>query len=311
MNNSSKVVAFAAKASGASQTPTLGKQLKVTTTEHLQKLFQQMFDHLDDFLFDRVDKDASHTDQNIYFEAMRHLRLKKQAMQDVFLAKFTTGFNDTLKAAEKAPTLNAFTKDALDNLLLVNDDELEESLAVSNMVAKARSLHKEQLFALEQRCKLIFHGIREITTDNLPVGPGVICNAFKDSVKILDVEIKVKLIAYKLLDRYLVQELGACYYQLNKLLAEAGVLPTIRLHIPHTPSTSPRTRPAGPTQTPANMPASNAPSGYTSHPGAMSAEMFGTLQHLLLAQRNMSAPTPGNSFTASHHGGGQVLHARR
>ena len=307
MNNSSKVVAFAAKASGASQTPLLGKQLKVTATKHLQKLFQQMFDHLDDFLFDRVDKGASHTDQNIYFEAMRHLRLKKQAMHDVFLAKFATGFNDSLKATEKTTTLNAFTKDALDNLLLVNDDELEESLAISNMVAKARSLHKEPLFALEQRCKVIFNGIREITADNLPVGPGVICHAFKGAVKILDVEIKVKLIAYKLLDRYLVQELGACYYELNKLLAEAGVLPTIRLHIPHAPSSSePRTRPVGSAQTHANMPASYAAAGYTSQPGAMSAEMFGTLQHLLLAQRNMSAHQPASTFDTrtSNPGGG-------
>ena len=306
MNNSSKVVAFAAKASGASQTSMLGKQLKVTTTEHLQKLFQQMFDHLDDFLFDRVDKGASHADQNIYFEAMRHLRLKKQSMHDVFLAKFATGFNDALKAAEKIPALNAFTKDALDNLLLVNDDELEESLAVSNMVAKARSLHKEPLFALEQRCKVIFNGTREITSDNLPVGPGAICHAFKDAVKTLDVEVKVKLIAYKLLDRYLVQELGACYYELNKLLAEAGVLPTIRLHIPYAPSNGPRTQPAGPTQTHAHMPASYAPAGYAAQPGAMPAEMFGTLQHLLLAQRNLSSHTPEGFFDprAAHHGGG-------
>ena len=126
MNNSSKVVAFAAKVPGAGQASTLSKQLKAITAGHLQKLFLQMFDHLDDFLFDRVDQGASTADQNVYFEAMRHLRLKKQSMQEMFLAKFSTGFNEAIKGAEKTPTLNAFTKDALDNLLLVNDDELEE-----------------------------------------------------------------------------------------------------------------------------------------------------------------------------------------
>ena len=309
MNSSSKVVAFAAKGSGAAQASTLGKQLKVTTAEHLQKLFQQMFDHLDDSLFDRADKGASNGDQNLYFEAMRHLRLKKQAMQDVFLAKFATGFNDAIKGADKAPTLNAFTKDALDNLLLVNDDELEESLAVSNMVGKARTLHKEQLFALEQRCKAIFGDAREITADNLPVGPGIICNAFKGAVKILEVEVKIKLIAYKLLDRYLVQELGTCYYELNKLLAEAGVLPTIRLHVPHIPHSSAgasRAQHAAPGAAPNGHPsAAYAPAGYAPASGGSPAEIFGTLQHLLLAQRNMAEHTPGGAFNApgSNHGG--------
>ncbi len=298
MNNSSKVVAFAAKASGTAQAPTLSKQLKVTTVEHLQKLFQQMFDHLDDFLFDRADKGASSDEQNVYFEAMRHLRLKKQAMQDVFLAKFATGFNDTINGAEKTPAVNAFTKDVLDNLLLVNDDELEESLAISNMVAKARSLHKEQLYALEQRCRAIFSNTREITADNLPVGPGVICNAFKGAVKILDVEVKVKLIAYKLLDRYLVHELGACYYALNKLLVDAGVLPTIRLQIPHSPPGVARARNAGPVP-PGNVnPAPYASAGYASQPGAIPAEMFGTLQHLLMEQRGMSDHTAASGSGA-------------
>ena len=310
MNNSSKVVAFAPKASAVGQ-PTLGKQLKVITTGHLQKLFQQMFDHLDDFLFDRADKGAANGDQNVYFEAMRHLRLKKQSMQDVFLAKFATGFNDAVKGAEKAPALNAFTKDALDNLLLVNDDELEESLAVSNMIAKARNLHKEQLFALEQRCKEIFSDTREITADNLPIGPGVICNAFKGAVKILDVEVKVKLIAYKLLDRYLVQELGACYYELNKLLAEAGVLPTIRLHIPHASPGAARARHPGSTAPMnANLPAASyAPAGYSSQPGAMPMEMFGTLQHLLMTQRAMSEHAPGAFNPRASSNGGAVQNA--
>lgn len=297
--SNNKVVAFAAKASEFAQATSLSKQLKVTTAEHLQKLFQQMFDHLDDFLFDRADKGMSGDDQNIYFEAMRHLRLKKKVMQDVFLAKFATGFNEAIKGAEKSPTLNAFTKDALDNLLLVNDDELEESLAVSNMVAKARSLHKEQLFALEQRCKAIFNDTRDITADNLPIGPGVICNAFKGAVKILDVEVKIKLIAYKLLDRYLVQELSTCYYTLNKLLADAGVLPTIRLHIPHAPAGDTRARHAGPAApSHAPMSTSYAPAGTSSQPGPIQTEVFDTLQHLLMAQRNLPGHAPGSGFDA-------------
>ncbi len=303
MNSSSKVVAFAAKASGAAHASTLSKQLKTTTTEHLQKLFQQMFDHLDDFLFDRADKGMASGDQNVYFEAMRHLRLKKQSMQDMFLAKFATGFNESIKGAQKTSSVNAFTKDALDNLLLVNDDELEESLAVSNMVAKARNLHKEQLFALEQRCKAIFNEGQEITAENLPVGPGVICNAFKGAAKILDVEVKVKLIAYKLLDRYLVQELGNCYYELNKLLAEAGVLPTIRLHVPQPSSGSTRARMPGATvPTGTSMPGSYTPTAYSSQPGTLPAEMFGTLQHLLMAQRNGSEHPSSGGFATNAPG---------
>jgi len=57
-------------------------------------------------------------------------------------------------------------KNALDELLLVNDDELEESLAISNMISKSYSLFREILFALDQRYSYLLNvtGIEKETT---------------------------------------------------------------------------------------------------------------------------------------------------
>jgi hypothetical protein len=275
------------------QIASLGKQVRDTATGHLQKLFQNMFDHLDDFLFDQADKSEKAAPQSAYFEAMRRVRLQKDQMRSAFLSKFHAGFNDAIGGPRATAAANLFEKGSLDSLLLVNDEELEESLAVTNMVAKAKNLHKEHLYALEQRFRAMYQGRAEITADTNPLGPQVICTAFKGAAKGLDVELKVKLVMYKLFDRYLVHELGAAYEAVNALLADAGVLPAIRVRATVNPAGAARA--PAPRASASTPPASGAAtSNGNVAPRGAQPQVFDTLQHLLMMQRRMSAHASGD-----------------
>lgn len=288
MSNGSKVVAFAAKGTvdGAISTARangLVNQLRNKAAEQLKQLFQSMFDHLDDFLFDMADKSSgAKGDQNTYFDAMRHVRLKKEAMRDVFIAKFVNGYNDTGKKDDKRDPGSLFGAGSLDGLLLVNDEELEESLAISNVVTKARSHHKESLFALEQRFAALLDDRAIITGEAHPVGPKTICDAFKGAVKTLEADFKVKLIVYKLFDRYLINELGNCYFELNKMFMDAGILPAIRVRAPtHAPSA----RSTGGTAQATGAPSSGMAQGNSAPMPGGAVEMFNSLQQMLMLQR--------------------------
>lgn len=296
MSNGSKVVAFAAKgtvdgAISAARSNGLANQLRNKAAEQLKSLFQNMFDHLDDFLFDMADKSSgAKGEQNTYFDAMRQVRLKKDGIREVFIAKFVNAYNDAGKKDEKREPGSLFGSGALDGLLLVNDDELEESVAVSNMISKAKNHHKENLFALEQRYSALLENGAAITGETLPVGPGVICNAFKGAVKTLEADFKVKLIVYKLFDRYLVNELGNCYFELNKMFLDAGILPAIRVRAPvHAPSM--RSTPATPS---AAGIAPGLSQGFLpgGAPAGGNVELFSSLQQMLMQQRGSTGAMP-------------------
>lgn len=296
MTNTNKVVAFTGKASAstslnATQLAALSQQVKSTAADQLKKLFAHMFDHLDDLLFDLADKSDSGSQQSSYFDAMRTLRMQRERMQELFIAKFSSGFSAALKKESESSGRNALSHKALDELLLVDDDDLEESLAITNMVSKARSAFKEHLYAIEQRLQAMYYGTATINSDNNPVGPQNICESFKGAMALLNFELKVKLIVYKIFERSVVQGLDTCYYALNTLMAEAGVLPTIRVRAPLNPN------PAAP-PTRGGAPAARGPAAASGD--ASSTDSFAALQQLLLLQRHGGTPS-GTGF-----GGGAI-----
>jgi hypothetical protein len=293
--NTNKVVAFTGKpAAGtslnAAQIAALTSQVKTGASEQLTKLFTHMFDHLDDLLFDLADKSDSGTQQASYFDAMRSLRMQRDRMLELFIAKFGNNFTQTLTRKGESGNLGELSFKALDDLLLVDDNDLEESLAVTNMVSKARNQFKEHLYALEQRLQAMHYGVVTINGDNNPLGPQAVCEAFKGAMAIQTLDLKVKLIVYKIFERSVVQSLDTCYYALNTLMAEAGVLPTIRVRAPVNPN------PAGPATRPAAPGARSAPprageSGQGAAPSA--ADAFAALQELLGQQRHGGGASGG------------------
>jgi hypothetical protein len=96
-------------------------------------------------------------------------------------------------------------------LNLLQDAELEESLAVGNLTTKAESRYRPEL--LEMR----FHLARLLGRERLPersnpYGPFAVCEAFRRALVLADgVEPSVRMVIYKLLDRHLMDRLGDFY----------------------------------------------------------------------------------------------------
>ena len=67
---------------------------------------------------------------------------------------------------------------------------------------------------------------------NNPIGPAPLCQAFRQAMREFEVNVKVKLIIYKLFDRYVMAGLEPLYDEVNAELIRAGVLPQIRHQLP-------------------------------------------------------------------------------
>src|SRR5574337_2186343 len=77
---------------------------------------------------------------------------------------------------------------------------------------------------LERRC----HGGRKIDDATNPVAPATLSQAFREALQELSADMRVKLIIYKLFDRYVLSMLEQLYQELNTELVRAGVLPQLR-----------------------------------------------------------------------------------
>jgi hypothetical protein len=191
----------------------------------------RMLGKVDDTLFEWSEKSESKVDQNIYFDAMRELRLKRASMEIGFKAQLMEGFNREIRKEGEGKG----DKLLAEEMSLVDEDGLEESLAVENMVSKIEVECKQELHHLNRRVGLLLND-PEMERAKNPIGPEVICSAFLEACGHFESGIKVKLIVLKLFDRHVVgEEIRPLYQEINKLLIDKGVLPELRHEIKRMP----------------------------------------------------------------------------
>lgn len=204
-----------------------------TSASQLETALRGVFDNLDDVLFELAEKAASNAVQVQYFDGMRELRKSRPIIErrfrdnvDQAFADFANGVSSERSSATDNSSIESRTAGsvATSGLSLVDDSELEESLAIAGMVAKAESRLSRPLYALNQRLAII-NGVAEVDTRLNPVGPLVVSHAFQRTLSTVDVSLEIKLITYKLFERYVMTALEKLYDEINADLIRAGVLP--------------------------------------------------------------------------------------
>ncbi|MFC5698858.1 DUF1631 domain-containing protein [Pseudomonas sp. GCM10022186] len=285
MQTDAKVVPLNKGAAQQSPTSPVGRlpvaliQVRDRMAVQLKQALQMLFDNADDTLFEMADRATSNAEQNAFFEAMRDLRLKRKSIERTFLQKVFESFS-SLQQYEvgKAPQLGAVS---FDSLSLVQNDELEETVALDAMVAKVMSRDGIALGHLTARLNMLVS--KKIEDRTNPLGPRQLCESFLDACRSLGVEIKVKLIILKLFEKYVLTELDQIYAEANQSLVAAGVLPDLR-------STAPARRQPEPAAPAARTAQPRAPveGGQATEEGVQ--EVFGVLQELLSEVRGTALP---------------------
>ncbi|MGK0169240.1 MAG: hypothetical protein ACI9W2_000960, partial [Gammaproteobacteria bacterium] len=192
----------------------------------LAEILPTVLDKVDDALFDLADKGENNQVQTLYFDAMREVRLRRTSIEADFRVCMARSVNQRILRDSVASGDVTSLEDS-QNLILIEDDELEESLAVTNMAAKIRSACKGPLFLLDRRAAFLLDEERMDGADN-PLGPEAICEAFNDACRCVEAGIEVKLLILKLFDRFAVHEMAPLYDLLNEHLAKRDVLPGLR-----------------------------------------------------------------------------------
>jgi diguanylate cyclase (GGDEF)-like protein len=117
---------------------------------------------------------------------------------------------------------------AKQELSLVNDEQFEEFLAVTDAVSRLEPRYKEQLYALERRLSALTG--TEYTSTNNPLGPTALCRIFYQALHGIDIDPEPQSLMFKKLEMALGPVFGTIYDQSNQTLIQEGIIPQIEYH---------------------------------------------------------------------------------
>src|SRR5690242_3723369 len=119
---------------GTAATDRLGDLLKLVrgvSLKRINALVGTLFENVDDALFDLAERAGSNAVQTEYFDGMREVRKKRQLVERLFQDHASKAFTDFADGKLKAVKPEVAPQAAASGLSLVDDIELEESLAVT------------------------------------------------------------------------------------------------------------------------------------------------------------------------------------
>ncbi len=239
-----------------------------------------MLDRIEEDLFSLAENSRDREAQNLYLDARAQTREKRAAIESAFRRHFINVFDG--KAKGVAPKSRAEPEGGMLELKLLDDDALEESIAVQEMTNKLKAACEPELYALGRRMGYLMEK-PELEDDANPMSPDTICRALKDACDAIESGYKVRVTLLKMLERYVASDLQRIYGDINTHLVQQQILPEIRVVAQRNAATAPPVKdPSG-----AAPGAKGAPAAPVPAPPAgkgQGGDLYAMLSQLLGAQ---------------------------
>jgi hypothetical protein len=193
-----------------------------------------MLDRVEDDLFEMAEASAERETRDAFLEARSHARAGRAGIESTFRRHFLDIFNRKLKGetAVAQPAEPAA-------LSLVDDEELEESIAVSEMSRKLQAACDGELFALSARMGFLLER-PELADDANPMSPATICAALRDACDQIQAGFRVRMTLLRQFERHAETELQRIYRDLNAHLVQQRILPEVKPEARRSAGAAPR-----------------------------------------------------------------------
>lgn len=191
----------------------------------LSDLLRLMCDKLDAVLQDwaRALPDA---EQQPYMDTMVVMRRGRADVESQFSANLASAFMRLLQ-----PRLvkgGAAAEVDYSSLSLVGTEDMDISVALDTVVARARLEHAGELGLLRRRYAHLLPKL-DVSERTMPLDPGNIAHVFRDAIQGLDLGVTEKLLLLRLFQQAVLAELGGLLAAANQQFIDAGVLPDLKM----------------------------------------------------------------------------------
>jgi hypothetical protein len=205
------------------------KSCQELAKDHLNKSFVMFLKTLVDAYDIEIDRAASNAVSSEILAVQHAVRKKGKDLQHYFTGYFLEGFVKFNK--RKLNTSIGDDDDVLQDLSIVDNDVLEESIAISSITQRADTYFAEPIWALNQRFGVLANG-EPVTEASNPISPIQYCDALRRSLKLIEFTPRTKITAYKVFDLQLLNLFRFVSEDVNRYLKSQGILPNIRFSLP-------------------------------------------------------------------------------
>ncbi|TVZ40024.1 uncharacterized protein DUF1631 [Alteromonadaceae bacterium 2753L.S.0a.02] len=195
--------------------------------DHSRHAFREYLKALDEAISSELGKAKSDKEARELHEVQRLLRQNRQELERYFCGYLSEGFVK-FKKRELQTRIGA---EAEGELSLVDNEDLEETIAISSITQRADSYFAEPLWALNQRFAVL-NGGEHVTESSNPASPVQFCESLRKALKLLPLDAKAKHLAYKVYDDQLLGTVASISEEINQYLKQQGVLPHLKYSLP-------------------------------------------------------------------------------
>ena len=178
---------------------------------------------VDEALFLAARDAGNNVDETRFLDGQNEIRGRRDEVKELvpkLLGQGVEILNTPLGGLKEAPE-----SPSLSELSLIDKDEFEEFLTVSQLVSELEPRFKDPLYELERRLSLLAK--REVDERSNPLGPAVVCGVFAEALKNLQSERNAVNVIYRTLRKALEPNLDQLYKDVNAMLVEHDVLPVV------------------------------------------------------------------------------------
>ncbi len=179
----------------------------------------------------------THVQQNDYFGAIEQFKgpARKRFKRDFLATLQQTLINRPAQLSAQAQSAESL--DQIKDLSLVENDELNDWIARSDIASKIESRYHEELVGIEQRLTQLLG--YTVSASNNPMGPESISNAYQGTLKSLSLNPDLHLVCCRIFRDTLADSMGPVYRQLSQRMIALGLQPKISYSIKKTTESTP------------------------------------------------------------------------
>ncbi|WP_152205438.1 DUF1631 family protein [Marinobacter changyiensis] len=213
------------------------RQCAKTLVQHIEPLMESCFVTLTEALKKAAQSASNDQQANDYMDTAGQIGVRQRAVWHQMLQTLESPLKPERKGVPGA------------ELSLVEKSEFEDWLTIKVMVTKADTLYRGDLLQLKMRLDKL--SVSNATGHQNPLGPSLICEAFRRGVQHLKAARNAEKVCLRTFETSVLQELGPLYTDLNQVLIRQGILPDLDLskylseRVPR-PEPAPSTPPPGP-----------------------------------------------------------------
>lgn len=194
-------------------------------------------------LFQQADLASRSLEQQRCFDALRELKLHRDALWPEFHGEYTRLIAQLPERAGAAKAQANLTGTGSARLSMLAGGEMEETLALSEIATRAEMRHGQVLYQLGLRLGVLA-GAPMLVPEANPFGPNALCQCLRRATEALKLGHEARIDFYRCVDREVFHGLDEYYTALNRSLVAAGVLPNTDFVAPRRAATVRAARPA-------------------------------------------------------------------